>query len=1063
MLPITVFTLVTCLIHLQLYFLVRALVRVIVIINQYITITTKFCTNFTDSKATHNMKMEIARLQNSNTDMAQQLSKASDESIRTKQSHAAKILHLQNEREIIVSDIKHLEITGVGDSALLQDQCSLEEILTSLDRIKKHIEDKKSQCTALEQTLLKVQTSSHLLLSKAEEAKKIVEKEKQKVMYEKEEAIADRLNMEKQLLDLKDKLEKQANHDKAIIKDLEGEILNQKLIIDKINNSTQNYITKLEEEMQSMQNLYQNSLAKISELQDKLNNMSSEKANLENIIHKLHEDLEQKSKEITSLQEELYEIKNKPKTDFKSQAGTANANFMNESSQTDKSKYADDIGYIDRSDLQRIEDVEVMKVKKQKDLRPKQIPQSFNEVQILTANIEPTFDFVKNTYLTYKLKQLSTCRLEHYSISSFEDNLTDQNLVDIYNRQSDMHTDSSKVMGNLDGENSKLLTLSTLDSDVLSNPFQSAPEKSTNKDLFLIYQDSDGSRAEKELDNKDTWSHVASSSQPEVNASKMARMRSIRLNQQNPNETRNTHKPENKKHRDDESYNVNLIDDDDRKDLKIQPDVNKDNKTATRNSQYRTVEGPYKTKTVRYSGDVTGLPEKEPNNEVDSVDAKKQSGAKRQLDAHNLGLYMTDSLNKKSSPRDDVFTEDDDKNRAGLESEDMSIQNLQGSIPSKPKYYPEVKASKVSQDSGQTKDLNHETRSRGPQSWPLRNDPNIKNTDDQPDLKQNKYANENNYRARGPKKNYMYNSDGEDQISEHGRKYSKDDGHDFSTLDVEDIDPDTTISRYSNSYDENQTSPYFRDNKPIGMKRTKFSSDSNKDDKSHHQLSRVGADVLIFKNENVINGSPPKSQMGTFGLEYILNTVKQELEPNNAKPNSQVRRSRSDDIYNMFRDGAVSESSPGMTADKTVSSFSASPTNRSPSKSVTEQSVMVNIDSTKDYENKIRFLGKALETIEKDYKKKIDAIKVQYDGHIKSIINEHNHGVKSIQSLHEETLQDVIKIHENEVENLRSMSIEAMRKAEKLDKENRLLKCRLQNCKCLPEASIEYCSPVSYL
>lgn len=1005
--------------------------------------------------------MEIARLRNSNTEMEQQLSKASDESIRTKQSHTAKILHLQNEREIIVTDIKQLEITGVGDSALLQDQCNLEEILTSLDRIKKHVENKNSQCAALEQTVLKVQTSSQLLLTKADEAKRIVEKEKQKVINEKEEAIADRLNMEKQLLDLKDKLEKQANHDKAVIKDLEGEILNQKLIIDKINNSTQNYITKLEEEMQSMQNLYQNSLAKITELQDKLNNKSSEKANIENVMHKLHENFEQKSNEVTALQKELDEIKNKPKTDFKSQAGTSNANFMNDSSQTDKMIYADDIEYNDRQDSHKIEDVEVLKVKKPKELRPKQIPQSFNEVQILTANIEPTFDFVKNTYLTYKLKQLSTCRLEHYSISSFEDNVTDQNLVDIYNRQSDMHTDSSKVMGNLDEDNSKQLTLSTLGSDVLSNPFVSSPEKSTDKDLFLIYHDSDGSRVEKEFDNKDTWSQVASSSQPEVNMSKVQRMRSIRLNQQNPNETHDTHKLENQKHPNEESYDVNPKDGLGRNELKIQPN-NEDNKIA-RNSQYKTVELPPKTKTVRYSGDVTGLPEKELNNDIDPVDAKNR------LNAHTLRQFRADSLDKKSSPRD-VSLKEDGKNAAMLEDDDMTIQNMQGSIPSKPKYYSEVRLSKFSQDSSQTKDETYETRSRDPQRWPLKSDPNIKNTGNyKPDHIRSKYSDEDSSRIRGIKRNDIYIRDEEDQISERDSRYSKDNHrvgnmpNDFSS--PEDIKLGPNIIRYPSSYDQNQTSQYFRDKVPVVIRRTNLSSDSNKDDKSHHQLSRVGADVLIFKNENVRNGSPPKSQLGNFGLEYILNTVKHELEPNNAKPNSQVRRTRSDDIYNMFKDGDLSESSPGMTADKTVSSFSGSPSNKSPSKSVTEQSVMVNIDPTEDYENKIRFLGKALENIEKDYKRKIDAIKVQYDGHIKNIINEHNQGVKSIQSLHEETLQDVIKIHENEVENLRSMGIEAMRKAEKLEKENLLLKRRLQTCKCLPEASIDdkYISPVNYL
>lgn len=1015
-----------------------------------------FCTHFTDSKATHNMKMEIARLQNSSTQMEQLLSKASSESIKTKQNHTTRILHLQNEREIIVNNIKQIEMTAAGDSALVQDQCSLEEILTSLDRIKKHIETKKLQCAALEQTLLKVQTSSKLLLSKADEAIKIVEKEKQKIVNEKEEAIADRLNMEKQLLDLKDKLEKQANHDKAVIKDLEGEILNQKLIIDKINNSTQKYISKLEEEMKSLQNLYQNSLAKISDLQDKLNNMSSEKVNNENIMLKIKEDLEQKRKEVASLQQELDEVKNKPKIDFKSQAGTSKDNFFSKSSQTDKMSYADDVRYNDTPNAQTIDDVEVLKMKKPKDSRPKQIPQSFNEVQILTANIEPTFDFVKNTYLTYKFKQLSTCRLEHYSISSFEDNLTDPNLVDIYNRQSDMHTVSSKAMANLDEENSKQPILSTVGSDDLTNPFISTPEKSTDKDLFLIYQDSDGSCVEKELDNKDTWSHVATSSQPEVNINNMASM-PIRPNSQISNDSSNIQKHPDNTH----TYNIDPIDS--REELKIPPGEHQDKETAGKKGHYNTENTP-KSNAVRYSNDVARVPEKEPNNEINLLDAKTQLGA------YNHMQYNADSVDNKSSPRENVYEEDDDKNNYFQGDNYNAIQKLEGSIPSKSKNYPEGRASKFPQKSSETKDLNHEVRSKVLPTWLLRNDPNIKDTGDH---KTNRYSNAYNSKKNN---NDMYISDTEEPMTEHTKlKYTKDDSQrikniqndDFSTLDAEHSKLNLNASKYLNSHkaknaddddnigisDQNQ---YFID-KPV-VKCTKLSSDSNKDEKSHHQLSRVGADVLIFKNVTARNSSAPKSQLGSFGLEYILNTVKQELEPNNTstKPNSQVRRTRSDDIYNMLRDSGASEFSPAMTADKTVSSFSGSPSNRSPSKSVTEQSVMVNIDPTEGYENKIRLLAKALENIEKDYKKKIDAIKVQYDSHIKSIINEHNQGVKSIQSLHEETLQDIIKIHENEVENLRSMSIEAMRKAEKLEKENRLLKNKLlETCKCSAEVSID--------
>lgn len=1020
------------------------------VINLYINFIASLTivyTHFTESKATHNMKMEMARLQNANAQMELLLTKASNESIEAKQSHTSRILHLESEREIIVNNIKHIEMAAAGDSGLVQDQSSLEQILTSLDRIKKHIDANNS---ALEQTILKVQTSSQLLLSKADEAKKIVEKEKQKIINEKEEAIADRFKMEKQLLDLKNKLEKQANHDKAIIKDLEGEILNQKLIIDKINKSTQNYISKLEEEMQSLQNLYQNSLARISDLQDKLSNMTSEKANHENIIHKVQEDLEQKSKEVALLQNELEKIKNKPKIDFAGQAGTSKENFISESSQTDKINYADKMRYNDTPNAQKIEEFDALTMKKSKDVRPKQIPQSFNEVQILTANIEPTFDFVKNTYLTYKLKQLSTCRLEHYSISSFENNLTDQNLVDIYNRQSDIHTVSSKAMVNLDEENSKQPT--TVASEDLSNPFIPTSEESTDKDIFLIYQDSDDSRVEKDFDNKDKWPHVASSSQPDVNTNKIAKLR-MRTGPQVQNEPSDI-----QKHPGVESYDIDSIQD--RKQLKTQPSEGQDNKTAAKNYQYK-IASPPKSKTVRYSDDVPGVIEKEPNDDTDL-------GANS--DAYNLRGYNADSTDNKSSPKKNIYAEDDDKSRYIQADNYTPIQKIEAPITSELKKYPEDKLSKFPRESSKTKHINHEVRTTSLPSKPLRNDSSVEDTGDH---KTNKYSNDYDSKINN---NDNYASDVEDtMIGPTKLRYKKDNSHkikniqnnDFSMVDAEDSKLDLHTSSYSQNYraknveddegidisDQNQ---YFKNKKPV-VTRTITSSDSNKNDKSHHQLSRVGADVLVFKNEKARNTSPPKSQLGSFGLEYILNTVKQELEPSNSKPNSYVRRTRSDDIYNMLRDSGVSEFSPVVTTDKTISSLSGSPSNRSPSKSVTEQSIMVNIDPTEDYENKIRILAKTLENIERDYKKKIDAIKVQYDSHIKSIINEHNQGVKSIQGLHEETLQDIIKIHENEAESLRSMSIEHVRKAEKLEKENRLLKSKLQEtCKFSAEASIVF-------
>ncbi|CAH2066163.1 unnamed protein product, partial [Iphiclides podalirius] len=71
-----------------------------------------------------------------------------------------------------------------------------------------------------------------------------------------------------------------------------------------------------------------------------------------------------------------------------------------------------------------------------------------------------------------------------------------------------------------------------------------------------------------------------------------------------------------------------------------------------------------------------------------------------------------------------------------------------------------------------------------------------------------------------------------------------------------------------------------------------------------------------------------------------------------------------------------------------------------------------------------------------------------------SALSQNNCGVQSLQSLHEETLQDILKVHENETDNLRSMSIEAMRKVDKLENENKILKSKIltSNSSSLDEA-----------
>lgn len=821
------------------------------------------------------MKLELAKLNTDNLKLEEQLSITklkSDESLRDKHKYVSQVIHLQNEREIIVTDIKQLEISSVGDSALMPDKCKTEDILHSLDRVRKSLEAKQSKSSNLEHTLFKVQTSSQLLLSKADEAKKLVEKEKQKIYKEKEEAIADKLNMEKQLSELKRELKNQKNTDKALIKDLEGEILNQKLIINKINNSRQNYISKLEEDMQSLQNLYQDSIIKVSDLQEKLQKLSEENSKNMNIIEKVNLDLEQKSKDIADLHKKLRECKEISSKDLEVQA-TSSPNMKNVKIQTDKFNFENNIvnGSIENNKITEV------------TIHHKQKPQLLNEVQILTANVEPTLDFVRHSYLDYKMPRLQKGKLEQYSVSGMLDN-TDSNgrespikvntyshsadevsqaphFIDIYNKLS-ANTESSNCNDLIDGETGTITVKDpqsatkssgftefgnyVFDSeDNINNKknqnskyFGTSTEDSTEKDVFLIYKESEGSHPDKRYENKEIWN---TNTKPEILVERMT----------------------------------------------IQP------------PQQKLI--------------------------------KKDTPTKRQ----------------NRTPKQNIFYEKMEENHKN----DGTKQKIDIELP------------RVQIDS---------------QS-------NISISD-------------------GEKKSYTVTL--------------------FSSQKPDDINVDINKSNNKLTQEKSQTLI----NKSLSKQ--KLTSVTEKNQLKHQ---------IVLNNETDTKNSDPN---------YTFNTVR-EMNPEYTDRHTGLKRSRSADVIINLKDSATIDSSqfkifPG----------SASPSSeKSQHKSVKEQTVMVNTDGKEYYEEKIRHLTHTLQNIEKDYKKKIDAIKIQYDNNIKNIINEHNQGVKSIQSLHEETLQDILKLHENEVENLRTMSIEAMRKAEKLEKENKLLKNKFQDSSGFDEVS----------
>ncbi|XP_052757895.1 repetitive organellar protein-like [Galleria mellonella] len=894
------------------------------------------------SRATHNMKMELAQLQNEKYILEEQLSASklkTENSIHDKSKYLSQIRNLQNERDIIITDIKQLELKSVGDSALSPDKCDIEDVLMSLDRISKILDEKSSKSISLEQTLLKVQTSSQLLLS---EAKEIVEKEKQKIINEKEEAIRDRINMEQKLDELKCQLEEQISSDKKIILDLEAKLLNQKLITDKINKSTQNYISKLEEEIQSLQDLYQNSLAKLNELQEKVQHLSEDKiTNLEK-IDKIYSELKQKCKDISELQKTLEMIKNKQNISVEIQTSLTNIQ-RSISSETDSDLqkidynnslhasefYSRNINtnktLINHSD--KIDDNNISSIILEK--KP-----YLNEVQILAANIEPSYDFIRNSYLNYKIQQLSIGHLEQYSFSNEElSNQTNNvkndyslmneknvpkiyecpNFIDIYNKQSLYTNNSSKTLDDQTYNNSPQKSNAFTELDFTTDSFNtvgnskkyknstitnSSSGKSTDKDLFIIYHDNGNNYDNSFYDNKKTWN----------NQSQQILVESVTVAPQ-------------------------II-----------------NKSKIGINKYQNQNPHTKEKYIYLKGE---------ENDNDSVKPKLR-----------INLPFIDIDNPTMS--------DNDK---------KSLDSYKVALYSTPKQV-------ISLDSNVNENINKPTQD-------ILSVPTTSN-----------------------------------------------ESHDDSNCSLE-----ISLHKIKDSTDKN--------NKMANAYNHLLSKES------HYKLSRVGADVLLiksnidnkdsvdYKNNYSLKNSPRQS-LENFGLQYILHKVKQEI---NSEHNIQttlkiIRKSKSDEGFNQLKSREISESSPLKLSPLKLSSIeykitsnlsTSKSSNGSKTKSFVERSVMAKVGDSENYESKIQSLTKTLDNIEKDYKKKIEVIKIHYDSNIKNIINKHNQGVKSIQNLHEETLQDIITRHENEVESLRTFSIEALRKSDKLEKEIQKLKTKIQD------------------
>ncbi|XP_059059330.1 repetitive organellar protein-like isoform X2 [Achroia grisella] len=890
------------------------------------------------SRATHDIKMELTILQNEKYKLEEQLSLTeiiSQNSIRDKSKYEYQIRRFQNEREIIVTDIKQLEIESVGDSLLCPDKCDIEDILASLDRIRKILDEKNSKSCSLEQTLLKVQTSSQLLLS---EAKEIVEKEKQKIINEKEEAIRDRINMEKKLNELKYQLEEQISQDKNIILNMEAKLLNQKLISDRINKSTQDYISKLEEDMQSLQNLYQSSSAKVKELEGKVEHLTEDKIKHLEMLDKIKLELEQKCGDISELQRALEKIKTREGMNIAIQSSYSNIQktvasetdkyFQNRDNNILSSMESDNYTNSTNDKLQNQSDI-LLNYNDVPNIASKQKPHSVNEVQILRANIESSFDFIRISYLNYKMQRLSMGNLELYSFSNEElpnqynneydrtlttdENAakihTSPNFIDIYNKGS-LHLNASKIKDdqkdNENNQKSKVSKSAFTNLDFTADSFEtdsnnnskkhSLSGKSTDKDLFIIYKDSGSTYEDLFHDDKKTWDGQSQILVESVTVH--SKKIKTHVNSDIPVENQNK-----------KGYNI-CIKEEENNDDSVKPKLN------------------------------INLPRIETHSPTTSEYDKKS------LDSYTIAIYSS------PNPLTNLYN---NNNNNGIMKK--SIQDVL-SIP----------------------------------------------------------TNSNNEN---------YNTDSNLSLK-------------MSLQDILQSTNETTEIANENNYN--------------------FSNESC------HKLVRVSADVFVIKSKVNIKNLADKSNydiknkrsLENFGLQYILDSVQQETNPDNNEIKSSVkvfRKSRSDERFSKNKTPEGSESSPSKLSQlklssmeyKTTSNTSASKSsNESRTKSFVEQSVMAKLEDTENYDIKIQYLTKTLDNIENDYKKKIEVIKLHYDSNIKSIINKHNEGVKSIQNLHEETLQDIITRHESEVENLRTFSIEAMRRSDKLEKEVRKLKMKIQ-------------------
>ncbi|XP_047544617.1 putative leucine-rich repeat-containing protein DDB_G0290503 [Vanessa atalanta] len=468
------------------------------------------------SKATHNMKMELAKQQNENRSQLNSSKLTMDDSLEDENKILIQIKELGEERLEIISKIRELELRYLGDTNLSKINSTVKDIIVSLDRINEYISEKNS---SFEKTLSNVQASYQLLKSKAHEAKIIAEKERQNIINEKEEIHRGRKKLEEHLENLKnEKIEYE-----KVINDLEGEIMNHK------------------EENISLQDQYNNSLNVIRGLQEKLDTEIKDKNTCLEHTEKAKSVIEEKSNEISKLKKYFEEIKNKPTTNFTTQTDVLSVSkddYSQTETQASLNEYKNESNYnILTASIKNASDL--LKFNKEKG--------NLNLTDFFkTEDGKLTVDSVKYIYMNYKIKNLSLGRLEQYSITDLHNyeilNDNERKILDnvVYVKSPVFNNLNSSVNNNsvIDICSTQILTSTTkntCDNDNFTskdqteslkscsidkkhknfeNDFDSFKENivfddspiSTDKDMFLIYKESESIFDDQGNNDNKPWS-----------------------------------------------------------------------------------------------------------------------------------------------------------------------------------------------------------------------------------------------------------------------------------------------------------------------------------------------------------------------------------------------------------------------------------------------------------------------------------------------------------------------------------------------------------------------------